>query len=161
MPSTFAVKKRVILAQLAVPDGEYIDASPKGSIDAGIRELVDEINQEEGMVTTSSCAGRVAVYVEGRKGAASRGDDSHADVSERTASSEVGGKGGGHWLFVSHDHLPLNEDDNEDLVPSLGFRFASCEPHALSALQDSSLVHCKFEPMVRMTQGFFLSFDSF
>ncbi|KAG5927298.1 hypothetical protein E4U53_002888, partial [Claviceps sorghi] len=58
-PSTgFAAKKTKILDQLAVPEAEYTDASPKGTIDAGIRELIDEINAAEGFVTTSSCAGR-------------------------------------------------------------------------------------------------------
>ncbi|KAK8005179.1 tRNA wybutosine-synthesizing protein [Apiospora arundinis] len=53
----FAARKRKILAQLAVPDDEYTDASPKGTVDAGIRDLIDELNGLDGFVTTSSCGG--------------------------------------------------------------------------------------------------------
>ena len=59
----FAAKKAKILSQLSVPDAEYSDASPKGSVDDGIRDLIDEINALDGLVTTSSCAGRVSVFV--------------------------------------------------------------------------------------------------
>ncbi|KAK2067463.1 hypothetical protein P8C59_001202 [Phyllachora maydis] len=45
---------------MAVPSAmDYTDASPKGSIDAGIRDLIDGINDKyDGLVTTSSCGGR-------------------------------------------------------------------------------------------------------
>lgn len=45
----------------------YQDLSPKGSVDKAIRPLLTEINSVEGLVTTSSCAGRVSVFVEGEK----------------------------------------------------------------------------------------------
>lgn len=67
IPPSFARRKEAILAQLAVPDEEYTDLSPKGTVDAGIRDLIDEINGLEGLVTTSSCAGRVSVFLEGRR----------------------------------------------------------------------------------------------
>lgn len=66
-PPGFALRKQDILAQLARPDAEYTDASPKGSVDAGIRDLLDDINGLDGFVTTSSCAGRASVFVEGCK----------------------------------------------------------------------------------------------
>lgn len=50
-----------------MPDEEYTDLSPKGTVDAGIRDLIDELNRVEGFVTTSSCAGRVSVFLEGRR----------------------------------------------------------------------------------------------
>lgn len=67
-PASFARRKETILAQLALPDDEYTDLSPKGTVDAGIRDLIDEINALDGLVTTSSCAGRVSVFLEGRRG---------------------------------------------------------------------------------------------
>ncbi|OQV07716.1 hypothetical protein CLAIMM_12111 [Cladophialophora immunda] len=73
VPASFAAKKSQILAHLDQPAGEYTDNSPKGTVDAQIRDLIDEINQYEGLVTTSSCAGRVAVFVEGPR-AGGRGD---------------------------------------------------------------------------------------
>ncbi|KAK2057274.1 hypothetical protein LY76DRAFT_111780 [Colletotrichum caudatum] len=70
-PGSFATRKHKILEQLSVPDAEYTDASPKGSVDVGIRELIDELNALDGFVTTSSCAGRVSVFLEGRRAASS------------------------------------------------------------------------------------------
>lgn len=67
-PASFVRRKETILAQLALPDDEYTDLSPKGTVDAGIRDLIDEINALDGLVTTSSCAGRVSVFLEGRRG---------------------------------------------------------------------------------------------
>lgn len=69
----------------------YADLSPKGTVDAGIRELIGEINAREGLVTTSSCAGRVSVFLEGKKkrriGRGRRG-------GERGKRSDGGGGGG-------------------------------------------------------------------
>ncbi|KAK2039257.1 hypothetical protein LZ31DRAFT_506500 [Colletotrichum somersetense] len=70
-PASFATRKHKILEQLSVPDAEYTDASPKGSVDVGIRELIDELNALDGFVTTSSCAGRVSVFLEGRRATSS------------------------------------------------------------------------------------------
>ncbi|KAJ4388495.1 hypothetical protein N0V85_007500, partial [Neurospora sp. IMI 360204] len=134
---SFQTRKSKILSQLSVPDAEYTDASPKGSVDVAIRELIDEINHGyEGLVTTSSCAGRVSVYLEGVKrkkqedksssgGDGGQGAEGGKDGEEEggeledaaraatvTASSS-GGKGGGEWLFVSHDPL-------ETVDPSTG-----------------------------------------
>ncbi|KAL2172619.1 hypothetical protein VTG60DRAFT_4738 [Thermothelomyces hinnuleus] len=131
--STFAAKKSRILSQLALPDDQYTDASPKGSVDAGIRGLIDRINTaHEGLVTTSSCAGRVSVYLEGPKaprppvpggagvtaGGGSGGEVAleggrREDGAAGSLSSAVGGKGGGEWLFVSHDPVVVEEKDEE------------------------------------------------
>ena len=81
LPAGFARKKDRILRDLAAPEAEYADASPKGSVDVGVRDLIADLNAVPGLVTTSSCAGRVCVFVEGcRKG---RGE------------GEVGGGDGG------------------------------------------------------------------
>ncbi|KAL5328650.1 hypothetical protein ACEPPN_002152 [Leptodophora sp. 'Broadleaf-Isolate-01'] len=130
-PLSFQHKKSLILAKLSVPISEYDDLSPKGSIDIGIRELIDEINATEGCVTTSSCAGRVSVFLEGRRkvealeglgvgGEGGNEGEGNGNVGERGDGKEdegglegertnagVGGKGGGgRWLFVSHDPVP-------------------------------------------------------
>ncbi len=66
-PVSFIKKKNAILEKLALPEGEYSDKSPKGSVDEGARELIELLNGSEGWVTTSSCAGRVSVFVEGKR----------------------------------------------------------------------------------------------
>src|SRR6059058_3565697 len=88
LPISFIQKKNKVLAALAVPEEDYDDLSPKGSIDEGIRNLVDEINGVEGWVTTSSCAGRVSVFVEGEKRARVTGEDGH--MQEHDGEDEAG-----------------------------------------------------------------------
>ncbi|KAK3298241.1 methyltransferase TYW3-domain-containing protein [Chaetomium fimeti] len=179
---TFALKKRKILAHLAVPDAEYTDASPKGSVDAGIRQLIDRINNNRnggdddaraGLVTTSSCAGRVSVYLEGRKaccppppsssgvdGGLVGGGDGGVGGGGGGASS-AGGKGGGEWLFVSHDPVEGGGQDGDDGGGGEGYErlLLGLEPAAAVAGEEagarqaaltgsSRLIHFKFEPMI-------------
>ena len=163
LPQSFLHKKRKILDQLAVPQSEYDDLSPKGSIDEAIRELIDEINGFEGLVTTSSCAGRISVFLEGRK-KSQEGDDGNGDEEvvsglggepeglSREKGAGVGGKGGGgRWLFVSHESLQLEEDKSMDLAKFLGMErdggSAKLQHHA----RDRRFIHYKFEPMVSQT----------
>lgn len=164
----FAARKRKILAQLAVPDAEYTDASPKGTVDAGIRDLIDELNGLDGFVTTSSCGGRVSVFVEGvkKKGTAAAGqnqqvqevdggDDAEAEPAARPAGmtlAAAGGKGGGgNWLYVSHEPVPVM-GDQMDLKDVLGLANSNeevdDEGSSLKEDYSSRLIHFKFEPMV-------------
>ena len=126
-----------------MPDSSYTDLSPKGSVDAGIRELVDEINELDTLVTTSSCAGRIAVYLEGRKQNSAR---SAFEQDEREAGiAAAGGKGGGQWLFVSHD--PLELEEGKSVAELFGIQ-AGAEQSVPSSIQDVRWLRCKFEPMV-------------
>ncbi|KAJ0163281.1 tRNA wybutosine-synthesizing protein 3 [Colletotrichum tanaceti] len=141
-PAPFTTRKLKILEQLSVPDAEYTDASPKGSVDVGILELIGELNALDGFVTTSSCAGRVSVFLEGRRAAQTfapagtsedeashflraatqRDGDGNAHGSTNTLTiAGPGGKGGGGtWLFVSHDPVPEPHDDDDELLRLLG-----------------------------------------
>ena len=165
---SFVKKKAAILAQLSVPASEYTDSSPKGSVDEGIRELIDEINAHEGFVTTSSCAGRVSVFVEGRKaarlpaasGIPGLGPDSDdrpgaavkQGVSDKPASSAGGKGGGGSWLFVSHEPISvgLGPEGGKDVVRQLGLEFSedSAQDLGTNNGEPPRLIHFKFEPMV-------------
>lgn len=125
MPVSFQERKRKILQDLGVPDEEYQDLSPKGSVDEGIRELIGVINGLPDYVTTSSCAGRIAVYQEGAKGA----------------------KGGGQWLFTSHEPITVPQQADEETLLS---KF-SLPNEPASAPPDSEgvrFIHFKSEPMV-------------
>lgn len=129
MPANFHDRKAKVLADLSTPDEQYQDLSPKGSVDAGIRELISEINSLPEYVTTSSCAGRIAVYLEGAKGA----------------------KGGGKWLFTSHDPVDLPTDEGE-CFSILGISRGN--PTTPEETADSRFVHFKFEPLVSALLSF-------
>ncbi|KAF6835487.1 tRNA wybutosine-synthesizing protein [Colletotrichum musicola] len=161
-PSSFASRKLKILSQLSVPEAEYTDASPKGSVDVGIRELIDELNAVEGYVTTSSCAGRVSVFLEGRKASsAPTGDEQPREATAAGDGAALatiagpGGKGGGGtWLYVSHDPVPESHDD-EEVLRQLGLA-GDDDAQAKGAGESGRaqpgrrrrLIHFKFEPMI-------------
>ncbi len=149
IPSIFNRKKATILEGLSVPGSEYSDKSPKGSVDERIRELIDEINAYEGFVTTSSCAGRISVFQEGN----GQGSDvGHGE--DATGSSRVpGGKGGGRFLFVSHEPVSISEDIALQQLPgifSLNEESAACAARVSeSYVSGQRFVRFAFEPMVR------------
>lgn len=134
---SFAEKKAKILSQLAVPDAEYTDLSPKGSVDEGIRDLIAEINEIDGLVTTSSCAGRVSVFLEGVK---------KEDGGKDGQVAAVGGKGaGGAWLFVSHDPVHDGQEETRDWKRIFGLSEETFEGDTSGARR---FIHFKFEPLV-------------
>lgn len=147
----FARKKAAILQQLAVPDEAYTDASPKGSVDVEIRDLIDLLNAHDGVVTTSSCAGRLSVFLEGSRGveslSSSNDPDMIRDASRDQVASKGGKGGGGRWLFVSH--VPVHESGAAEHEFHHLF---GLEPRPTAASPPSPptarFVHLKFEPMV-------------
>jgi tRNA wybutosine-synthesizing protein 3 len=156
LPPSFISKKRRILEKLAVPASEYDDLSPKGSIDEGIRDLIDEINEIEGCVTTSSCAGRTSIFLEGKKHT-EEDDDDGDEVEDQKGGREVetragvGGKGGGgRWLYVSHSPLDWREHES-NLAKFFGMDRRSTElsrAHVCGPPGWQRWIHFKFEPMV-------------
>lgn len=169
-PARFTTRKAAILELLARPDDDYTDASPKGAVDEGVRPLLDVINSLDGFVTTSSCAGRVAVFLEGRKGAAPAVDERSAPATTIPASTiaSAGGKGGGgKWLFVSHDPL-VKGVAADSTSPPQHSRYSGTDWATVFGLEkdeeaaktdeetvqdnveqdEERLVHFKFEPMV-------------
>lgn len=84
----FDQKKASILAEIS---SEQPDLSPKGDVDVLCYPIMDLINSHSDMVTTSSCSGRLSVFLEG--------DKQHNGVQKS------GGKGeGGRWLYVTHKY---------------------------------------------------------
>ncbi len=152
IPSTFTRKKATILEGLSVPGSEYSDKSPKGSVDERIRELIDEINAYEGFVTTSSCAGRISVFQEGN-GQGNEGNELAQEEDAPRSSRVPGGKGGGRFLFVSHEPVSISEDVASQQLPGI---FGLNEGSAACAVRVSEswvpgqrFVRFAFEPMVR------------
>lgn len=172
LPPNFTLRKGKILAALAAPSLLYTDLSPKGSVDAGIKDLIDRINALDGIVTTSSCAGRISVFLEGTKTGAQYDADLEGDegepqqeeevveaVDERAVTGPVAGKGrGGRWLFVSHDpiEIPLQTEVERRPLTTLfglasGLSSSSSSPAVQPILHtpfQSRLVRFQFEPMV-------------
>lgn len=127
-------------------------------MDDGIKDLIAEINALEGCVTTSSCAGRISVFLEGKKNALSKEDEAGVqgdeDVGIRETKAGVGGKGGGgRWLFVSHEPVDVDVSGKEGLVEVLGMRrrVGDAGEEVWRGVREMRFVHFKFEPMVCLT----------
>lgn len=159
IPPSFTAKKNAILASLSIPEPTYTDLSPKGSVDAAIKPLIDRINALDGVVTTSSCAGRASVFLEGRKQGKrheERGDTQNNEGlgKESEQAAVPGGKGmGGKWLFVSHEPVDLSKKGKGREIMTellgLGSLEAQNEAMALSEeVDEARLVRFQFEPMV-------------
>ncbi|OAL73721.1 hypothetical protein A7D00_1749 [Trichophyton violaceum] len=172
IPSSFTSKKEKILRDLSVPEEDYTDLSPKGSVDVAIIPLIRDINRLPGLVTTSSCAGRISVFVERGKGGKAQADIT-APGSERAldgrenASSEdkpghdkrirteyvnkfvpKGGKGSGTWQFVSHDPLIFDGESTDKSLHALFGLKPSRTAISSSRKGEIQLVKFKFEPMI-------------
>lgn len=118
----FDQKKAFILSGI---NSAKNDLSPKGTIDQLCLPIITLINSHNDMVTTSSCSGRISIFVEGSK--------------KHKNNIKVGGKGnGGYWLFVSH-----NKENLADWT-------ANCEfsPENNEINQESRLILYKFEPFI-------------
>lgn len=139
MLSRFQTRKQRILEQLTVPDEQYQDLSPKGFVDAPIRALISDINTLEGLVTTSSCSGRISVFLEGRKA-----DPTEANSQDESPAGPGGKGGGGLWLYISHDPITTPLDESPDFMTMFGLLKGG--PGDGSSCR---YIHLKFEPMVR------------
>lgn len=156
MSSLFEQRKQKILEQLNAPDDKYTDRSPKGSVDERIRDLIEEVNRIPGLVTTSSCAGRVSVFLEGKKKPAlTPGNTVGGEDGDERAIAGPGGKGGGCWLFVSHDplHLPFSPEDGASGNLHSRFKLRPGDGSGEDVPAGASFIHFKFEPMVYVVPG--------
>ena len=105
-------------------------------------------------MTTSSCAGRISIFLEGSKQGngkdpwlASRPENG---AGERQAAVP-GGKGlGGRWLFVSHEPVHMSQV-GDSLLSKLGLNFMENKPACKVDLDinERRLIKFQFEPMVR------------
>ncbi len=84
---TFDTDKKKVLAKLYKPD-----KSKKGDVDIQIDYLIDAINEDKDLYTTSSCAGRIVLLKD----------------------PESGKKHEAEWPFSSHDEITY-----EQLIPAL------------------------------------------
>lgn len=153
LPNGFVSKKAQILAEITDHDSEnYNDKSPKGTIDTEIIDVINEINAFDKYVTTSSCAGRVAVFVEGHKPALPSTSDHDTNEGVAVAGAGPGGKGHGNkWLFVSHEpvdqpHGDATGQSNVALHKLFGLEVEDSKQ--MSAGQGARLIKLSFSPLI-------------
>lgn len=132
MLDPFDQKKSSILAEINSTLADTPDLSPKGSIDEICIPIMNLINSHPDMVTTSSCSGRVSVFLEGIK-------DAEAD------SVQIGAKGNqGRWLFVSHEPEKLH---NWHTLIAFSYQPQEQQLYALID-NDTRYILYKFEPLI-------------
>ncbi|KAF2277633.1 uncharacterized protein EI97DRAFT_396574 [Westerdykella ornata] len=145
MQSRFEGKKQRILESLRTPEQDYHDLSPKGSVDELIRPLIGDINRVPGLVTTSSCSGRVSVFCDG--GRTGQNNDSVGERDSATSRAGLGGKGHGSWLYVSHNTIEIPQDWPQSSFMSM-FEMRPPAIDQESPTESNSYIHLKFEPMI-------------
>ena len=147
IPDAFTRQKSMILKALSTPDDEYSDLSPKGSVDISIRDLISEINHMEGLVSTSSCGGRISVFLEGER----TGVQQNSMEQNSSQAYVPGGKGnGGRWLFVSHNSVARQDCVNPDgqYLTKLFGMSSYGEVSKQHKPETTRFVKFQFEPMV-------------
>merc|ERR1719162_2971165 len=111
--SEFTRRKQQILASL--------DRSPKGSLDAPIVDFLSWLNAQTKVVTTSSCSGRIAIFL---------------------GSSNPANSKGGEWLICSHEEVSDASSAWTHIVDTLQSREAgSMQDTLASFLLEPFLLH--------------------
>lgn len=128
----FDQKKTAILAGIG---SSQPDLSPKGDIDVLCFPIIDLINSHADMVTTSSCSGRLSVFIEGEK--------------QHKGLLKTGGKGeGGKWLFVTHERGQVTDWLDRTEVGTYEFVDSNLKSIVGNVDSSSRLVLYKYEPFI-------------
>lgn len=142
--NAFDRKKEHILQEIGINSENNPDASPKGTIDTLCLPLIFLINSHKDMVTTSSCSGRVSVFLEG-----SKDKKATQKVEEESKILKIGAKGeGGRWLFVSHEKSDIHEWwSHEDVALQFGgnINMEDCN-------EGTRYILFKYEPLILHVQ---------
>ncbi|CAK9436288.1 uncharacterized protein LODBEIA_P08460 [Lodderomyces beijingensis] len=123
MQDPFTQKKQKILSEISANGTDNLDASPKGTIDEHCLPIIHLINSHPDMVTTSSCSGRVSVYLEG--------------TQDKLVSKGNEGK----WIFVTHEPA-----ETRDWYKTVDFEYGSRFPSA--AAYGTRGILYKFEALI-------------
>ncbi|KAM9907208.1 hypothetical protein OXX69_006522 [Metschnikowia pulcherrima] len=125
--NSFDQKKSSILREISGNSADAPDASPKGTIDVLCLPLIETINAHPDMVTTSSCSGRVSVFLEGNK-----------------TKTQIGAKGNeGRWLFVTHEPESL-----QGWHKSIDFKYDNGSAKIGESEDATRYILYKFEPLI-------------
>ncbi len=140
-----------------------LDKSPKGSVDEGIRSLVDLINAHPSFATLSSCSGRISLFDPNHHSKIRKDDDlsgnneldSFGEDREEISNQNNGGKGYGAWLISSHAKIT-----SEQLIDVLDYHAeAKNRGHALMFKHEPLLLHIAASNMVRARQLLTIAFN--
>ncbi|TGZ84145.1 hypothetical protein EX30DRAFT_393667 [Ascodesmis nigricans] len=119
-PTSFTQRKTHLLTTT--------DLSPKGSIDTPILPLITLLNSFPTICTTSSCSGRISVFLDGEL-------------------SSTGKGGGGRWVLVSHEPVEVAEAVGKVWGEMIeGGESADCGGE--EGAKRRRYLHFKFEPML-------------
>lgn len=105
------------------------DLSPKGSIDAKCRSLMDVLNTHPDYVTTSSCSGRIALFHSIHDAAAASGGGEDGASHKRGAAAALG------WVLVKHGLLRAAEAQR-----LVAFLCGAAQPGSAAAALDAAEV---------------------
>ncbi|RLV90083.1 tRNA wybutosine-synthesizing protein 3 [Spathaspora sp. JA1] len=122
MQDPFDQKKQAILEEI---NSSNLDASPKGTIDEKCLPIITLINNDINMVTTSSCSGRISVFLEGKP---------QGNTKIITKGNE------GRWLFVTH-----NSEDLPNWYHGIDFKYSRDEFPVEEGYRN---ILFKFEPLI-------------
>ncbi|CAJ1937804.1 unnamed protein product [Cylindrotheca closterium] len=139
------------------------DKSPKGSVDAPIRPLVDLINKRStSYCTLSSCSGRLSLFDPNERHPGMQGSTTNTNTTtspddasviafaaSKTTTTTTGrsGKGRGGWLLISHDPIapselvncfPNNTHDDDGNYGNYGNNHDNNTTSAAAATTDTS-----------------------
>ena len=145
-----------------------MDKSPKGSVDEGIRSLVDLINAHPSYATLSSCSGRISLFdpnheatistqnndftTQGEQLQEQEQEQEHALETETERTST--GKGYGAWLISSHATITPSQ-----LVAALEDQAKSNSNHALIFKHEPLLLHVAVSNLSRARQLLKIALD--
>ncbi|KAL3678169.1 hypothetical protein R1sor_021125 [Riccia sorocarpa] len=106
----FELRKQAVLKALA---SEEVDKSRKGGVDVQIAELINKINSHPHYYTTSSCSGRISLFLDHPQLPTPSADAFHEeyehDLGEDGTKETEKKRKGGDWIFVSHEPAVVSE----------------------------------------------------
>ncbi len=110
---------------------EKTDLSPKGSYDWPIRDLIDLINSHDDYMTTSSCSGRISVFI-------AADDAVEVEGGGVDESGTIPQTKGVHWLLVEHGPVEFDNVKNafNNIKNQNSLCYLRCEGFILH-------IHCK------------------
>ena len=125
LDNQFESRKLKVLSALQLdPNTDNPDKSPKGFIDEPIIELISCINGTDKYYTTSSCSGRISLFLQENK------------IKQK----------GGEWLMISHNYI--NHHSIENAINSYKNKILQQNNTPNVSISNFMEISLKFEPFI-------------